>query len=98
MRALATSLKTFKRDVFAQTHTATLEGSCYSADSSVALATFAPVFAFLTVFFMAAFLTVFLAVFLAVFLIVLLAVFFAIDFLGLTAFFARFLLGPFVAV
>ena len=90
MRALATALKTFKRDVFAQTHTATLEGGCYSADSSVALATFAPVFAFLTVFFAAAFLTVLLAV--------LLAVFFAIDFLGLAAFFVRFLLGPFVAV
>ena len=94
MRALATALKTFKRDVFAQTHTATLEGGCYSADSSVALATFAPVFAFLTVFFAAAFLTAFLTVLPAV----LLAVFFAIDFLGLAAFFVRFLLGPFVAV
>ena len=94
MRALATALKAFKRDVFAQTHTATLEGGCYSADSSVTLATFAPVFAFLTVFVAAAFLVVFLADFLTV----LLAVFLAIAFLGLAVFFARFLLGPFVAV
>ena len=44
VRALAAPLEAFKRDVFSQTHTATLEGGCYSAVLSTALAVFAVFF------------------------------------------------------
>lgn len=44
MCAFSAALEAFERDVFAQTHTSTLEGGCYLADLSTALADFAVFF------------------------------------------------------
>ena len=44
MCAFAAAFKAFERDVFTQTHASTLEGGCYLADLSTALADFAVFF------------------------------------------------------
>lgn len=64
MRALAATLETFERDVFTQTHTATLEGGCYLVLLLLAPAVFAGFFLDFNAVFLSGFATALAAGFL----------------------------------